>query len=125
MTPRLEALAGYVANLPAKTPAVAKPAPKRAPLSTGRSQTATAIRHRAEHLGLIFRKSHRRGPPIPDDQCGYRLLTASGEVVLGAHFNAALTDIASYLETRFAPAPANAQRPRARCAAGPSGSATR
>ena len=89
--------------------AVAKPAPKRAPLSAGRSQTATALRHRAEHLGLIFRKSHRRGPPIAHDRCGYRLLTASGEVILGAHFDAALTDIASYLETRFAPPPPNAQ----------------
>jgi hypothetical protein len=96
-----------------KAPVIVKPAPKRAPLSAGRSQTATAIRHRAVRLGFALHKSYRSGEPTADDQHGYRLLTTGGEVVMGQHFDASLQDIAAYLEARMTPAtPADAQPPK-------------
>ena len=96
-----------------KAPVIGKPAPKRAPLSAGLSQTATAIRHRAVRLGFALHKSYRHGEPTADDQHGYRLLTTGNEVVMGQHFDASLQDIAAYLEARMTLAtPADAQPPK-------------
>ena len=89
-----------------EAPTIAKPAPKRAPLSAGPSQSEGAIRHRAVRMRYAVHRSRCRGQPTAEDRHEYRLVTAGDEVVLGPHFDATLQDIAAYLEARMTPADA-------------------
>jgi hypothetical protein len=66
--------------------------------------TESAIRRRAATAGYTVYKSRRRRRFTPDNQGGYMLLDASGNVgagmVLGKHFDATLEEIARFISYR-------------------------